>query len=459
MRMSEEPERPERLHRAAPHAGQTVPAPVASAFGAGGRLTPAAALALQRSAGNAAVVAMLRRQADDDPHASTPDPDAACHRVLSTPGRPMEDTLRAEMEARLGADFRHVRLHNDVVAQRSAKGIGARAYTSRHHVVGADGKDKHTLAHELTHVMQQQAGPVSGTATGGGLSISDPSDRFEREAEANARRVMSGAVPVQRELTDREQGTPATGPVVVQRDAAEDLEIGDHTWKVNSGYQAEAFNALRRYRTHIGYLMENAQYGEHVNAMAKGYRAWNENYYNKNQAYLFEAQKVAEVTRTWQEKGGGGHNSLACLGSDTDKEPDIAVFHEHYIADANGKVSQDGQWVEAVEIKASTSALPESVDGLVAGGIAQLKKREDTKNFTKLTLELHMDNPNNYWPLTTADFNSTYKGSFANVQKDDWDNRLKQRIGALKNTKGITLPLSVRAYFGGHSMPYAEAEA
>ncbi|MER5889659.1 DUF4157 domain-containing protein [Streptomyces sp. NPDC001941] len=156
-------------------------------------------LALQRSAGNAAVTRMLAaRQAAGDGVDGAPDQDGAtAHQVLRSPGKALDGAVRAEMEGRLGADFSDVRVHSDAVAQRSATEIGARAYTSGSHVVVTDaGRDKHTLAHELTHVIQQRQGPVSGTDTGDGLSVSDPGDRFEREAEANARRVMAGPAPV-----------------------------------------------------------------------------------------------------------------------------------------------------------------------------------------------------------------------------------------------------------------------
>ncbi|MGI5144593.1 eCIS core domain-containing protein [Streptomyces sp. CA-106110] len=102
--------------------------------------------------------------------------------------------------------------------------MGAQAYTSGNHVViGEGGDDSHTLAHELTHVLQQRRGPVAGTdngnGNGNGLRISDPPDRFEREAETNARQVMSGPAPaVQRSVQDapaqRRQSAPAP---VVQR--------------------------------------------------------------------------------------------------------------------------------------------------------------------------------------------------------------------------------------------------
>ncbi|GAA2734367.1 hypothetical protein GCM10010360_25490 [Streptomyces nogalater] len=118
------------------------------------------------------------------------------------------------METRLGADFSDVRVHMDAAAQASAADIGARAYTSGSHVViGAAGGDKHTLAHELTHVIQQRQGPVAGTDNGDGLSVSDPGDHFEQQAEANARRAMSGP-PVARSADAGRSGRGDGGGVV-----------------------------------------------------------------------------------------------------------------------------------------------------------------------------------------------------------------------------------------------------
>ncbi|GGP79844.1 eCIS core domain-containing protein [Streptomyces sindenensis] len=159
---------------------------------------PDALLALQRTTGNAAVLRMLQRDrhrhGPDCGHqepAAEPVQRSAVHDVLRAPGRPMDAPLREEMESRLGSDFSDVRLHTDSAARASAAEVGARAYTSGSHVViGDGGGDKHTLAHELTHVIQQRQGPVAGTDNGSGLSVSDPGDRFEREAEANAVRVM-----------------------------------------------------------------------------------------------------------------------------------------------------------------------------------------------------------------------------------------------------------------------------
>jgi hypothetical protein len=143
--------------------------------------------ALQRTIGNAAVSDLFEQES------------STVHSVLAESGRALDEPLRHEMEARLGADFSDVRLHTGSAAQRSAQGIGARAYTSGNHVViGEGGADMHTLAHELTHVIQQRHGPVDGTPQADGLSISDPSDKFEQEAERNAVRAMRRAPDLQR---------------------------------------------------------------------------------------------------------------------------------------------------------------------------------------------------------------------------------------------------------------------
>jgi Domain of unknown function (DUF4157) len=126
----------------------------------------------------------------DDP-AFTP-PRSAVRDVLSGLGQPLAEPVREEMQARLGADFSDVRVHTGPAARAAAAELGARAFTSgRHVVIGDRGADKHTLAHELTHVIQQRQGPVAGTGDGHGLKLSDPSDHDEQTAEVNAARAMA----------------------------------------------------------------------------------------------------------------------------------------------------------------------------------------------------------------------------------------------------------------------------
>jgi hypothetical protein len=175
------PARPARERRPAP-----APAP-AWARGRGGvSLDVAGVLALQRAAGNAAVAALV---------SDRPSPVLD---MLAQAGRPLPSGLRADMEANLGHDFGDVRIHTDGRAAVAAQSIEARAFTSGRHIGFATGEyapatnsGRRMLAHELTHVVQQRAGPVAATPAGGGIALSHPSDRFERAAEAAAAAATS----------------------------------------------------------------------------------------------------------------------------------------------------------------------------------------------------------------------------------------------------------------------------
>lgn len=85
--------------------------------------------------------------------------------TLGAAGRPLEPALRQDMEQRFGHDFGQVRVHADAQADRSARDIGAQAYTVGQAIAFAGGHyaphtaaGRHLLAHELTHVVQQSTG-------------------------------------------------------------------------------------------------------------------------------------------------------------------------------------------------------------------------------------------------------------------------------------------------------------
>ncbi|MDT0567207.1 DUF4157 domain-containing protein [Streptomyces sp. DSM 3412] len=144
----------------------------------------------------------------------------AGHDVLGMPGQPdpRPQSQSHDMEARSGGvDFSDVRIQDNAAATKSAQESGTRAHTSASHIVmGEGGSGRHTLAHELTHVVQRQ-GPVSGTDRGNGLKASDPSDRYEAAAEENARRVMSGDTPATGHTAQRAMAGDAGPALTVQR--------------------------------------------------------------------------------------------------------------------------------------------------------------------------------------------------------------------------------------------------
>lgn len=206
-------ERVETLRPASARPGPAVAghAARAAATGRADALGAEDVLGLQRSVGNAGVSSMIEEER------------SPVHDVISSGGRPLEPEVRADMEGRMGHDFGDVRVHDDSAAAASASAVNAHAYTVGSNIVfQRDTYDpgstagRTTLAHELTHVVQQRSGPVEGTSAPGGIKVSDPGDRFEREASANADRVMSAAAPV--------QTLSSTGPAV-QRESEEEDEV------------------------------------------------------------------------------------------------------------------------------------------------------------------------------------------------------------------------------------------
>ncbi|WP_335971526.1 eCIS core domain-containing protein [Streptomyces sp. CA2R106] len=158
--------------------------------------------ALQRSAGNGAVVQALRDTGRLQEETEQPDAGAQIKDVTSRGGAPLDPVRRAKAESVFKEDFSDVRLHTDTVAQRSAANVRAHAYTVGNNIVAGSGSiDDRTLFHELTHVSQQRRGPVAGTDRGDGVRVSDPGDPFERAASANER-LADTAAPVQHHAGD-----------------------------------------------------------------------------------------------------------------------------------------------------------------------------------------------------------------------------------------------------------------
>ncbi len=89
--------------------------------------------------------------------------------VLRSSGSALAPDVRTFFESRFGRDFGDVRVHADARADASARAVSAKAYTVGRDVVFrqaafAPGTDdgRRLLAHELTHVVQQGGGALTG---------------------------------------------------------------------------------------------------------------------------------------------------------------------------------------------------------------------------------------------------------------------------------------------------------
>lgn len=116
--------------------------------------------------------------------------------ALASPGRPLEPTLKQDMEQRFGFDFSRVRVHSGAAAEKSARDVNAHAYTVGSHIVfgsqqyrpGTSAGNR-LLAHELAHTIQQGA---VRPPDAGALHNGAPDDGSERIGDRLADRVASG---------------------------------------------------------------------------------------------------------------------------------------------------------------------------------------------------------------------------------------------------------------------------
>jgi hypothetical protein len=130
--------------------------------------------------------------------------------VLASPARPLDAPTRAFFEPRFGHDFSRVRVHSDARAAESAAAIKAGAWTVGNDIAFGHGmyapRTSHgraVLAHELSHVVQQQ-----GVARAAPMESGQAGDAYERDADAatNAIAADHHAQPRMRASAPRLQG-------------------------------------------------------------------------------------------------------------------------------------------------------------------------------------------------------------------------------------------------------------
>jgi hypothetical protein len=178
-------------------------------------------LRLQRHYGNQYVGQVLSRAGAEGQAAQDM---AAIERSIDTArggGHAMDHGTRTRMESSFDADFSGVRIHTDAHADGLNRSLSARAFATGRDVFFRQGEynpgsssGRELLAHELTHVVQQNGGGIHRKMT-----VSQPGDPHEVEADQMARAVIQQehAQPVGRQVVSRAEEDEKDKPVAARR--------------------------------------------------------------------------------------------------------------------------------------------------------------------------------------------------------------------------------------------------
>jgi hypothetical protein len=157
------------------------------------------------------------------------------HEALGSPGRPLDAAARADMEPRFGHDFSKVRIHADDRAAQSARAVNALAYTVGRDVVFDAGRfspgtraGRQLLAHELTHVMQQQRARPSGLfgiADGGAAEAQ--AERAGQTLDAAGGPAFARPVPVGQFVLQRQGKAADDEPKALKLDSQYYTKVRD----------------------------------------------------------------------------------------------------------------------------------------------------------------------------------------------------------------------------------------
>jgi hypothetical protein len=149
---------------------------------------------LQQTVGNAAVQRFLAQRSGSGP-TELDDGTAAAISSRRGSGQELDSGIAAKAGSVMGQDFSNVNVHTDSTADNLSRQIGAKAFTTGSDVFFRAGaynpstsEGQHLISHELTHVVQQGA---STPAVQGKMSVNDPNDQYEAEADSVANMVMS----------------------------------------------------------------------------------------------------------------------------------------------------------------------------------------------------------------------------------------------------------------------------
>lgn len=149
-------------------------------------------LHLQRHFGNRYVQRVLAMRSKSTAAADVQPDVAEMIQSARGGGQPLDKGVRSQMESSFGTDFGGVRVHTNAKSDALNQSLNARAFTTGQDIFFGQGNynpgnssGRELIAHELTHVVQQNKDEIQPK-----LTLGQPGDRFEQEADSVARAVI-----------------------------------------------------------------------------------------------------------------------------------------------------------------------------------------------------------------------------------------------------------------------------
>lgn len=218
--------------KGSPHA-KIEPQPEGKQISTGLKPVESQVLELQKKAGNQAVQRLIAQRKGGEGFDLDSDTAGRINQARGG-GQPLDGAVQAKMSEQLGHDFSGVRVHTSAESDGLNKELSAKAFTTGQDVFFKQGAydpgssaGQELIAHELTHVVQQGTGRVSGS--GSGMTVRPAGDSFEQEADHAAKQATSsgsGATASNAgQLQRQEEIIQAKSEGLVQRGPNEEDEL------------------------------------------------------------------------------------------------------------------------------------------------------------------------------------------------------------------------------------------
>ncbi len=192
--------------------------------------TAAGLLSLQQKVGNQAVQRLIAQRNGGESGFDLDEDTSNRINQARGSGQALDGAVQKQMSQSMGFDFSGVRVHTSSESDTLNQELGAKAFTTGQDVFfkqgaynpgSSDGKE--LIAHELTHVVQQNTGRVGGG--GGGMTVRPAGDAFEQEADAVAKAMTSGSSATAEGGVQRQEIPEEEEPVQMQELPEEEEEV------------------------------------------------------------------------------------------------------------------------------------------------------------------------------------------------------------------------------------------